>query len=184
MTEKLGVNIQDFPVFFETGLWRGETYREIVPKDHVKKYVNIEIKKYFIDIIKHKTDPKHLEKSIFINGDTMIKIGTAISQHSINQKTIFFLDAHFSGGDTEKGIKYNPLMEELQIINDLQAEECVIIIDDTRLLNNSKAHYGGMNEISICNILKDRSINHLFSSSVLHPKDRLIFHLKPLTNLC
>ncbi|MDR1741482.1 MAG: hypothetical protein LBR38_06530 [Synergistaceae bacterium] len=49
------------------------------------------------------------------------------------KKKIFWLDAHYSGGDTFKNS--SPLLAELDAINSLGGEQSVIFIDDARFIH-------------------------------------------------
>ncbi|MGI9032838.1 MAG: hypothetical protein ACR2HY_03970 [Acidimicrobiales bacterium] len=46
--------------------------------------------------------------------------------------SLFWLDAHYSGGDTAKGPRETPIEEELELILDHHLDGHVILIDDAR----------------------------------------------------
>lgn len=66
-----------------------------------------------------------------VHGDSSIMLPKVIQ--SIDQRIIFWLDGHYSGGETAKGAKDCPVYEELDAIFNDNAESHVILIDDARL---------------------------------------------------
>ena len=50
----------------------------------------------------------------------------------INQPSLFWLDSHYSGGETAKGEKETPIYEELNHILNPSYKDHVVIIDDAR----------------------------------------------------
>ena len=108
---------------------------------------------------------------------------------TINENVIFFLDGHWSSGETGRSAKDCPLVEEITHINNLFTNKAIIIIDDFRLFGKGPSN-GSCNEdwtnISrddLLNIVKGRcgQVYHLPSDSA--PDDRLIIHLNKL-NVC
>jgi len=55
----------------------------------------------------------------------------------LQQPAIFWLDAHYSGGITAKGVQETPIVQELEAIFALSRYENIIVIDDAR-------HFGVM----------------------------------------
>ena len=66
-------------------------------------------------------------------GDTSIVLKQLLNNINIRNSCIFFLDAHYSSGDTGKGLLDVPLLEELNIINTNYKKKGIIIIDDYNL---------------------------------------------------
>lgn len=54
-----------------------------------------------------------------------------------NNKTVFFLDAHFSMADTAQGDENTPILTELEIIRKAKLSNAIIIIDDLRMFYKS-----------------------------------------------
>jgi hypothetical protein len=66
---------------------------------------------------------------------------------TIDQSALFWLDGHYSGGDTAKGYEDTPIYRELEhILNDSRNEH-VIIIDDARLFGTDPT-YPSIEELS------------------------------------
>lgn len=95
----------------------------------------------------------------------------------------FFLDGHWSSGDTGRSAKDCPLVEEITHINNLFQNEAIIIIDDVRLfgLDASSGKLGedwskiNKNELLSIIQLRINKVYHLDSSSA--KDDRLIIHI-------
>ena len=64
-------------------------------------------------------------------GDSSILLGTMIDNEDAFVNTLFWLDGHYSGGETACGEKESPIIEELSIISK-KCKEGVILIDDAR----------------------------------------------------
>ena len=123
------------------------------------------------------------DKIEFIFGDSSIIFKTLLP--TIKDKSIFFLDGHFSSGDTGRSAKDCPLIEEITQINLLFENEAIIIIDDVRLFGKSPKT--GLNEdwseISnekILDILKPRISKVYYLDSSCAKDDRLIIHINAI----
>ena len=57
--------------------------------------------------------------------------------HDIEHPVLFWLDGHYSGGETANSIKETPIMEELEIIFSHPVSNHVILIDDALCFNGS-----------------------------------------------
>ena len=167
---------EKFPVFVETGTLYGETI--LAMEDYFDSLHTIEI----YDKHHHNAKDKYTGSKIsFHLGDSTVELGKLL-QH-INQNTVFFLDGHYSGGDTASGVKNVPLYEELRSINELFPKKAIIIIDDYRLFkvfDGNIADWRDINKETCLDIVKDRiqTVYHL--PSVAHPEDRLIIELKEI----
>lgn len=65
-------------------------------------------------------------------------------------KIIFWLDGHYSGGETGKGEKDTPIIEELNTIFNKIEDGCIILIDDARCYT----HTGEFREYPTTDFLK------------------------------
>lgn len=113
--------------FIETGTYLGDT-----AKWSSAYFVN----SYSIEksqVMYEKAVSKHKGSKVnFILGDTREKLPQILS--TLNDRTIFWLDAHWSGGYTYGEKDECPLLEELLlIIKRINFEDLFILIDDARL---------------------------------------------------
>ena len=168
-------NYKEYKTFIETGTYNGETIFELEPL--FDKLYTIELsEKYF-----YNTKSKYNGNKIdFILGDSSKIFKTILP--NIIEKTIFFLDGHWSSGDTGKGEKDCPLVEEIMSINENLKEEAIIIIDDYRLFGLSpktglNEDWSEINKDKILNILGKRVTKVYHLDSECAKDDRLIIHI-------
>lgn len=136
-------------IFIETGSYLGEGielaldagYNEIYSIELSEKYYNHCTEKF-----------KNNKKINLYLGESEKKLSDILSR--INVKCDFWLDAHFSMGDTALGDKICPLYEELDLI--LKNKDChTVLIDDVRFMDTD--WWQGVSKKEI--ISKFKSIN-------------------------
>ncbi|MEM9282584.1 MAG: hypothetical protein AAGA96_12215 [Verrucomicrobiota bacterium] len=114
----------------ETGTYRGEMtveFSEIFEEVHT-----IELsEKWFQFSSKKLLDYPNVTCYL---GDSAILVGKL--SEKIDRPALFYLDAHFAGGDTALGEKEVPLMEELEVLTKRKQQD-VFVIDDLRLIGKS-----------------------------------------------
>jgi hypothetical protein len=66
-----------------------------------------------------------------IQGDSGERLATVLE--GLHKPTLFWLDAHFSGGETARAMEETPIAKELRAILDHPVKGHVILIDDARL---------------------------------------------------
>lgn len=165
-----------FPCFVETGTFLGETIFSL--EDKFDELHTVEIKKEFYENAKNRYNGN---KIIFHLGDSSYLLRDICV--NLKQNAIFFLDGHWSAGNTGKGLKDCPLYEELSCIINNFKYEGIIIIDDVRLFGlgpNKGTEICNWEDINVNNILsivKEKTTKHYFLPSVLNEKDRLIIHI-------
>lgn len=170
-------NFRDFPIFIETGTWLGHTIFGV--ERFFNKLYTIEISK---EIYEQTKASYHGDKITFLFGDSGVVIKDILTE--CNDKVLFFLDAHASGGNLcnfNITTLYTPLEQEIYNINKYSKYESLIIIDDCRALgtkNNSNWEF--INESVIREILKDRLINLYYVDCEQFKNDRMIIHIKGL----
>ena len=177
--ETLHADYKKYSCFIETGTLNGDTTFALEP--HFDKLYTVEYsEKYY-----NNTRSKYTGNKInFIHGDSSIVFESLLP--TISDKCIFFLDGHWSGGDTGKSNKDCPLDEEITHINNLFQHDAIIVIDDFRLfgLDKSSGRLGenwlAINKNNLLNILKQRinKVYHLDSSDA--KGDRLVIHINAI----
>jgi hypothetical protein len=158
----------DFRIFVETGTWRGNTILGMEP--YFENLHTIEIKEDLYNNVKNLYNGNKIN---FILGDSSFELEKLCK--TLEDNTIFFLDGHWSGGNTGRGIKDCPLYEELSSINKYFKNTGIIIIDDMRLF---EIDWKEMNVDNVLKILQDRIISYTFMESNIIENDRLIIYIK------
>lgn len=113
--------------FIETGTNEGDTI--IAVKDIFKKIYSIELDKQLFNKAKNKFQ-SNININIF-NGDSSTILPVLLEK--IDEPVLFWLDGHYSGGVTAKGILNTPIYMELNSIFNHKVKNHVILIDDARL---------------------------------------------------
>jgi hypothetical protein len=111
--------------FVETGTYMGDTTEEVCSL--FKKSFTIEFSKELF--LKAKNRFKYNRTITCIHGDSGLKLKKVLTL--ITKKSLFWLDAHHSGGITGNA-GYDPLMKELGFIFKHKIKNHVILIDDIR----------------------------------------------------
>ena len=142
-------------IFIETGTFRGEMVE--AQKHFFKKVFSIELAEDFY--LKAKQRFRKDKNVTILQGDSG-KILTELLP-KISKRAIFWLDGHYSSGDTAKGEKECPIFEELNAIFNGKIENHIIIIDDARLFIG-KDDYPTIDELN--SFIKQK--NHTFKLEV------------------
>jgi hypothetical protein len=169
----------DYKCFIETGTLHGVTIFAMEP--YFDNLYTIEYSETHYNLTK---DRYNGDKINFILGDSSKVFETFLP--TINENCIFFLDGHYSSGDTGKSEKDCPLIEEITHINNLFKHDAIIIIDDYRLfgLDSSSGKlledWSYITKGKLLNILCSRinSVYHLDSD--IAKDDRLIIHINKI----
>jgi hypothetical protein len=173
--ENLQENYTKYPCFIETGTFKGDTIFALEP--YFDTLYTIEFSEQYYNNTKNKYSGNKIK---FILGDSGVVFNSLLP--NISDKCIFFLDGHWSNGDTGQSEKDVPLNEEITHINDLFQNEAIIIIDDFRLFGLDKScglteNWSEINKETLLNILKSR-INKVYHlDSDIAKDDRLIIHI-------
>jgi hypothetical protein len=162
--------------FIETGTLNGGTTFALEPYFNTLYTIEFSEKYY------NKTKNRYIGNKInFILGDSSVVFESLLP--NITDKCIFFLDGHWSSGDTGNSNKDCPLDEEITHINNLFTNEAILIIDDFRLFGLDKSSgllgedWSKINKEKLLTILQPR-INKVYHlDSVCSKDDRLIIHI-------
>lgn len=112
--------------FVETGTFKGRT--SLWASNHFKKVITIENSRTIFDKTSDKY--KHIKNIDFLYGHSKNHLKNIV--FNLNEVAIFWLDAHWSGGETYGINDECPLIEEIKIINSTKLNH-IILIDDARL---------------------------------------------------
>jgi len=168
-----------YPIFIETGTYLGETIFNLEPFFSKLHTIDI-VDKFYVSAMK-----RYKGKKIHFHLGDSFKVLNSILKN-IDDKSIIFLDAHYSAGNTGKGDKDVPLYEELYEIMTYHKKEAIVIIDDVRLFgrgptyNNELVNWEHVDVNNILKIVGDRHVTNYFLPSELHPYDRLVIHLSSI----
>lgn len=133
--ENLGNNflkLFNYDIFIESGTFLGNT--SLAMKPYFKEVHTIELSKKYFTAFSEKVKNLQIQNIKCYLGDSSNIIPQILKTLDHNQKCIFWLDGHWSSGDSGKGDKDCPLIEECLGINKFySSDEAVILIDDYRL---------------------------------------------------
>lgn len=73
-----------------------------------------------------------------LHGDSATELAKVLP--SINAPVLFWLDGHYSGGETSKGAKATPVFEELSLIFRSNLDRFVVLVDDARLFGSDPSY--------------------------------------------
>lgn len=124
--------IGSFDYFVETGTHMGQTVIALSP--YFKYIKTIEISKLFYHRAESLIKSYNIINIEQILGDSAKELENITIK--IDKDIIYFLDGHYSSGETGKGDKDVPLLEELEMISKRNKND-IIIIDDYRLFGTS-----------------------------------------------
>jgi hypothetical protein len=172
-------DLSSFKIFVESGTYFGETIFEM--EKYFDQLYTIEINEKFYNNVKNKYNGNKINFYLGASEDKLTEIC-----NSLKDNTIFFLDGHWSAGDTGKGEKDCPLYEELNVINELFKHNGIIIVDDVRLFGKGPnkgdeiCNWEDINIEKLLSIIEKRTSKYYFMPSTLYEKDRLIIHINNL----
>lgn len=129
----LGKYAKDYSLklFVETGTYLGQTVDDL--SSGFETIFSIELDKKLAAQAKN-VFMKQKNIKIF-QGDSAKVLKKIVS--NLNEPTLFWLDAHYSGGITAKAKKNTPIVSELNIILKKLVKGSVILIDDAREFTGS-----------------------------------------------
>ena len=115
-------------ILIETGTYFGDT--SFFCKDYFKQVYTIELSEHLFNLALKRFE--NYDNVYPLQGDSSIILPTILKE--INQKTLFWLDAHYCLDNfTAQGDKDTPIIEELNLILEHSIKDHVILIDDARV---------------------------------------------------
>ncbi len=118
--------------FVETGTYLGDTVNNAL-KIGFNNIYSIELSEdLYVQNIEKYQNNKNV--SLFCGDSSKILFDVI---KNINSKITFWLDAHYSGGNTVKGKKNCPIINELNLIKKHKLKNHIILIDDIRLFGKN-----------------------------------------------
>jgi hypothetical protein len=116
----------------ETGTFQGQT--PYVLRDRFKSIYSIELSS---ELAARATERFRSRPHIHIlQGDSGELLPRLLA--SITEPCLFWLDGHYSGGETAQGNLDTPILKELDTIFSHRASGHVVLIDDARLFNGTQ----------------------------------------------
>jgi hypothetical protein len=165
------IDYTQYTNFIETGTNYGDTILHMEP--YFKHLYTIEIEKPIYDAAKEKYNGNKID---FLLGDSALMMNDLMP--TITGNSIIFLDGHWSGSETGKGIKECPLYEELSAIHSYHEGEAIIIIDDARLFeSNDYIDWTDITFERIKDNLTGRGESIYYLPSEIAENDRLVIHI-------
>ena len=124
----------------ESGTFRGDMMQAM--SNHFDKLYSIELSEMLFQKAKERfAGSRHIE---ILQGDSGQELGKLVPK--LTQPALFWLDGHYSAGETAKGEKDTPIFEELgHILQDARFSH-VILVDDARLFGTDPS-YPSLQEI-------------------------------------
>lgn len=118
----------------ETGTFRGDMMHAMAGE--FEQLYSIELSEQLFQKAKERFhDRPHVK---ILQGDSGKVLGELLPK--LNGPTLFWLDGHYSAGETAKGEKDTPIYEELTHILDDARYEHVILVDDARLFGTDPSY--------------------------------------------
>jgi hypothetical protein len=113
-------------IFVETGTYKGEMIDTMIRR--FDKIYSVELSDtLYAAAVKKYGDNKHVK---LFHGDSAIMLPVMLKE--VTEPALFWLDAHFSGGETTRTDVDTPIEEELKAIFAHPVKNHVILIDDAR----------------------------------------------------
>ena len=122
------------PVFVETGVGSGATLMEIAKLEVECFSIELDSENYE----KARSLFANFENVSLIQGDSARMLPRILE--SLEERALFWLDAHYSYGNKERAVKETPIEEELFAILEHSVKRHTILIDDVRLFGNPRGH--------------------------------------------
>lgn len=121
--------------FIETGTYLGDTLAYIAHHKSVR-CISIELADIFYQLaLQRFTNYSNVK---LIQGDSGMVLPDVVQ--TMNSPALFWLDGHYSGGNTGRGDSDTPVIAELQAILNSSIKNHVILIDDARCFDGTNSY--------------------------------------------
>jgi hypothetical protein len=121
-------------VLVETGTFYAETVRGL--RKEFRQIYSIELDEHLYGMAVARC--KHQANAVLLQGDSSKRIGDIIAR--LTSPALFWLDAHYSGGETARGDVDTPIHAELiAVLGDGRPH--IVLVDDMRDFVNSAQDY-------------------------------------------
>tara|TARA_Y100000768_G_C23988571_1_gene690554 strand:+ start:46 stop:603 length:558 start_codon:yes stop_codon:yes gene_type:complete len=174
--KKLTPQYKEYTIFVETGTLHGKTIENLAPYFNHLHTIEVFEPNYNIS----KENLKNIPNVKQYLGDSSIILPQLCK--TLESSCIFFLDGHWSSGNTGFSKTHVPLYSELEGIMKNMNYKCLIVIDDVRLFGNfdGPCDWTNINKIQVLNAVKTRMKTYYYLPSRFHHEDRLIIELSPI----
>ena len=116
----------ELSVLVETGTFDGDTVDAM--SRYFERIDSVELAEDLYDRARRRfEDRKHIR---IWHGDSGAVMQELLP--SITRPCLFWLDAHYSGGDTAQGDEWSPVIKEVRLIANHKVRPLVVLIDDAR----------------------------------------------------
>lgn len=122
------------PILVETGTFRGDMLAALA--NDFAKFYSIELSPELWQRAKERFAA--MPQIALIQGDSGIEIKKLLP--ALDRPALFWLDGHYSAGDTARGDKDTPVLDELAAILDVKTVSHIIVIDDARCFGSDPAY--------------------------------------------
>jgi hypothetical protein len=127
-------------VLVETGTWRGDMVE--AARGRFRRVVSIELDPALAAAARERF-AKHPNVEI-LEGDSARVLPTVLA--SLEEGAVFWLDGHFSAGDTARGESDTPVRRELEAVLSHPVRDHVVLIDDAHLFTG-EGDYPSIDEV-------------------------------------
>ena len=159
-------------IFIETGTNYGNTILGMY--QYFRELHTIEIKEDIYNNVVNRTRGYGIQNIQFYLGDSAIVLSEILKK--ISGPAVFFLDGHYSHGDTGRGTSDTPLLDELKNINESHNKNSIIIIDDYNMFGTHRNEdWTDITETNILNCFSEEKIAGHYINN-----DHLIILLKEI----
>jgi hypothetical protein len=119
-------------ILVETGTFRGDMIA--ATKDRFTKIYSIELSGLLANNARSRFgSDTNVE---IIQGDSAVVLPSILSK--VEQPAIFWLDGHYSGGQTGRGNSETPILSEIESIHKLRQKQDIIVVDDCRAFGSER----------------------------------------------